>query len=433
VGEESGLRLGLVGDAEIAAPWLRRFDPRQHASPVADGFTRVCLHSDAATASCIDNLFPGRVELGPTIFSSMGKTRRKKSAAPVTTITSGESGVSQGSNQMITRPRLRRLMLLHERLSAQFRADPQPAKYVNATAIAQELGYERRAIKRDIEWMQDEWHFPIEYNPARHGYYYTREVTQFPTLHITTGQMMALTLACQFIEANRNTPFVQPLREAFQLLEESFCDETVSISFHALCERIRFYPAFEAQFDFEVFDAFREACQNHFQITFTHRKPQPGATADRRRLAPLRLRMMDGGWYAIGYDYERQAIRQFLLSRVTAAQVETQSFEREQYLDLLKEYEKRQGMGPFGNQHPELIRLHFDAEVATIVQERLWHPTQAFTTLENGGLEMTLEMEPNIDLQRWLNGFLGQFEVLEPLSLRQRMAAIGKRMVERHG
>jgi len=87
----------------------------------------------------------------------------------------------------ITRPRLRRLMLLHERLTEEFQADPPLSRYLNATSIARELNYERRTIKRDIEILQDEWKFPIEYSHKHHGYFYTREVKKFPTLHITTG------------------------------------------------------------------------------------------------------------------------------------------------------------------------------------------------------------------------------------------------------
>lgn len=363
----------------------------------------------------------------------MGQSSRAGHRGEVKVVLTGKAkGADAKGPTTITRPRLRRLMLLHERLTEQFQADPPPSRYLNATSIARELDYERRTIKRDIEILQDEWKFPIEYSRKHHGYYYTREVKKFPTLHITTGQVMAVTLACQFIRANRNTPFAEPMLETLQSLEETFCDEQISIDFQALCERIRFFPSFEAIFDVEIFEVFRSAAQEQHWLTFYHRKPDPEAKAEKRRLAVLTLQLINGGWYAVGFDEERQAIRQFLLARVSEVAVEKTKFQRDKYEALLKKYQQRTGMGPFGNQNPERIRIRFDREVAAFVQERDWHPSQAFRTLKNGKLEMTLEMEPNIDLQRWLAGWLGQFEVLEPVALREKVAEIGARMVERH-
>jgi len=127
---------------------------------------------------------------------------------------------------------------------------------------------------------------------------------------------MAVTLACQFIRANRNTPFAEPMLETLQSLEETFCDEQISIDFQALCERIRFFPSFEAIFDVEIFEAFRSAAQEQPWLTFYQRKPDPEAKAEKRRLAVLTLQLINGGWYAVGFDEERQAIWKFLLARV---------------------------------------------------------------------------------------------------------------------
>ena len=46
--------------------------------------------------------------------------------------------------------------------------------------------------------MRDRLRMPIEYNPGRVGYFYTEEVSSFPTLQITEGELFALVVAAVY-------------------------------------------------------------------------------------------------------------------------------------------------------------------------------------------------------------------------------------------
>ena len=71
----------------------------------------------------------------------------------------------------------------------------QSSRHPNATSLAAELEVSAKSIHRDLEFMRDRLELPLAYNRARNGYHYTEEVSSFPTLQITEGELFALLVA----------------------------------------------------------------------------------------------------------------------------------------------------------------------------------------------------------------------------------------------
>src|SRR5204863_6264221 len=84
----------------------------------------------------------------------------------------------------LSRPPLERMLRIHQAL--------QSAKRPNASTLARELEVNPKSIHRDIEFMRDRLDLPIEYDSHRFGYFYTEEVSAFPTVQITEGELFAL-------------------------------------------------------------------------------------------------------------------------------------------------------------------------------------------------------------------------------------------------
>lgn len=64
------------------------------------------------------------------------------------------------------------------------------------------------------------------------------------------------------------------------------------------------------------------------------------------------------------------------------------------------------------------VRILFAVSVAHYIREWLWHRSQTFRDRPDGRLELTLEVADTIEIRRWVLGFGGDAEVLEPASLR---------------
>jgi predicted DNA-binding transcriptional regulator YafY len=65
------------------------------------------------------------------------------------------------------------------------------------------------------------------------------------------------------------------------------------------------------------------------------------------------------------------------------------------------------------------IRLKFDAGIARIFEETIWHPSQMLKRQKDGSLLMTLQVMDTVELYSWILSWGDRVEVLEPEELRQ--------------
>src|SRR5947199_6770712 len=110
-----------------------------------------------------------------------------------------------------------------------------------------------KSIHRDLEFMRDRLKLPLEYDGSRYGYYYTQQVSSFPTLQITEGELFALLVAEKALQQYRGTPFEEPLVSAFKKMAASLPD-AVSFNLADWEQTISFRHSAEPVLDLEVFD-----------------------------------------------------------------------------------------------------------------------------------------------------------------------------------
>src|SRR5437879_3782521 len=115
-----------------------------------------------------------------------------------------------------SRPPLERMLRIHQAI--------QSGAYPNASSLARDLEVSTKSIHRDIEFMRDRLELPLEYNGPRFGYFYTQEVSSFPTLQITEGELFALLVAEKALQQYRGTNFERPLISAFKKKAASLPD-----------------------------------------------------------------------------------------------------------------------------------------------------------------------------------------------------------------
>jgi len=87
----------------------------------------------------------------------------------------------------------------------------QSGKYPNASKLAREMEVSTKSIHRDLEFMRDRLGLPLEYDGSRFGYFYTQEVSSFPTMQVTEGELFALLVAEKALQQYRGTNFEKPL------------------------------------------------------------------------------------------------------------------------------------------------------------------------------------------------------------------------------
>ncbi len=153
-----------------------------------------------------------------------------------------------------------------------------------------------------------------------------------------------------------------------------------------------------------------------------HRADRPPDRPETREVDPYALAHMAGNWYLSGHDHLRGAVRTFRLDRIEEITVLPRTFVRPDGAQL---------SGRDGEPRPIEIRALFDAEVARWVREERSYFTVAEEAAADG-LLVTLRVRVESEVLSWLLGWGRHVRVLEPESLRHRIAEEARGMLAVH-
>jgi proteasome accessory factor B len=304
-----------------------------------------------------------------------------------------------------SRPPLERMLRIHQAL--------QSGKFPNASTLAQEIEVATKTIHRDIEFMRDRLGLPVEFDSRRNGYHYTEEVSAFPNIQITEGEIFALIVAEKALQQYRGTNFEKPLLSAIRKMEQSLPD-TISLNLADIEQTISFRTRAEPILNLEIFDTLARAAAHRQQIELAYRKPGR-KEAEPRLVDPYHLANINGEWYLFAYDHARQDIRTFVPVRVQSVKLTGKTFERPQKFSLAKRLRDSFGVRSGEGEYEVVIR--FNARAADYVREKKWHESQQLCELKGGGVELRMKLSSLMEIERWVLSWGGDAKVLKPREL----------------
>ena len=289
----------------------------------------------------------------------------------------------------------------------------QAGGFPNAAKLAREIEVATKTIHRDIEFMRDRLNLPIEFNPAKNGYAYTGEVSAFPTMQITEGELFALVVAEKALQQYRGTSFEKPLLSAIRKMEQALPD-TISLNLADIGQTISFRTRAEPILDLKIFDVLAKAVAQRQQLELHYRKPgQPKTEA--RLVDPYHLANINGEWFLFAHDHARKDIRTFVPARIQSAKPTGKTFERSQKFSLEKRL--RDSFGVHSGDGAYEVVIRFDPHAADYVREKKWHPSQQLRELKGGGVELKLKLSSLAEIERWVLSWGGGAKVLKPREL----------------
>ena len=304
-----------------------------------------------------------------------------------------------------SRPPLERMLRIHQVLQA--------GGFPNASKLAREIEVATKTIHRDIEFMRDRLNLPIEFNPGKNGYFYTGEVSAFPTMQITEGELFALVVAEKALQQYRGTSFEKPLLSAIRKMEQALPD-TISLNLADIGRTISFRTRAEPVLDLKIFDALAKAVAQRQQLDVHYRKPGQAKT-EPRLVDPYHLANINGEWFLFAYDHARKDIRTFVPARIKSVKPTGRTFERSQKFSL--ERRLRDSFGVHSGVGEYEVVLRFSARAAEYVREKKWHQSQQLRELKGGGVELKLKLSSLAEIERWVLSWGGGAKVLKPREL----------------
>lgn len=313
------------------------------------------------------------------------------------------------------RPPLERMLRIHQALMG--------GGHPNAAQLAREIEVSSKTIHRDLDFMRERMNLPVAFDHAHNGYFYDGEVSNFPTMQITEGEVFALVVAEKALQQYRGTSFEKPLLSAIRKMEQALPD-TISLNLADVDQSISFRTRVEPILNLEIFDVLARAVAGRQQLELQYRKP--GQKAEKRLVDPYHLANINGEWFLFAYDHGRKDIRTFAPVRIKSARPTGTIFERSQNFSLEKRL--RDSFGVHSGEGSFDVVVRFVPRVADYVREKKWHPSQTLRELKGGAVELSMKLSSLSEVQRWVLSWGGDAKVIQPReladSVRQAAAAI---------
>ena len=128
---------------------------------------------------------------------------------------------------------------------------------------------------------------------------------------------------------------------------------------------------------------------------------------------PYLLLYHKGAMYAVVYVPTHDNYIFLPVQRIQAVEPTGERFTRDPEFSLERLREGRFGIFGGPDLEPERVVLRFSPEIADVVAERIWHPSQQITRNDDGSLTMELETVVSDELRAWIGSWLGHVEVVE--------------------
>ena len=300
------------------------------------------------------------------------------------------------------------------------------SQFPNASTLAAEIEVATKTIHRDIEFMRDRLNLPIEFDPRRNGYRYIGEVSAFPTMQITEGELFALVVAEKALQQYRGTSFEKPLLSAIKKMEQSLPD-TISLNLADIEQTISFRMRAEPVLDLSIFDTLAKAAARRKQLELIYRKPGQ-AKGEPRLVDPYHLANINGEWFLFAYDHARKDIRTFVPARIQSVHPTGKTFERSSKFSLEKRLRDSFGVHSGEGEYDVVIR--FNPRVADYVREKKWHESQQLRELKGGGVELRMKLSSLAEVERWILSWGGDAKVMQPRELAEAVRRSARRILQ---
>ena len=318
----------------------------------------------------------------------------------------------------------------HDRLARFYRvlrflaAHPEGA---SVDAVAGFVAMSRRTVYRDLRALEGEIGIPLWNEDGRWGIV---EGAFLPPLRLTLDEAVAFFFAARLTAqfADRYDP---DMGAAFQKLAE-ILPPVVARHLERTIDVLASRPPDEQLTRHLRLLARAWAERRVVELTYDAATYSPGRPPRRSRIHPylIEASATTRALYLMGYDESRGAVRTFKLQRVLELSIAPETFEPPD--PAVVQEGLARAWGVIADQEEVEVELRFDAEIAGLVTETTWHPTELVTRQADGSVLWRARVPGTLEIRRWILGWGAQVEVLAPPELRDEVAATYRKAAARY-
>jgi proteasome accessory factor B len=317
------------------------------------------------------------------------------------------------------RPLLNRLNVIQDRL--------RRAHRVTAGLLARELGVTRRTLQRDLDLLRDDYGAPIRYDAAKRSLVLTDKTWSMPGITLNEGELLGLALGAALAAQYRGTPLAKHLWRLFGKLRSHLTDP-IEFDPGLIAERLSFFSGPQHPLREDVWRAVVRALRSGRRLAIEYQAAGYDTPAN-VSVDPQHLACHVGDWYLLGWRPDRGEQRVYALWRIRSARVTALASEAPPFDDAKALDGRFARFLPLGRESLA-VRVRLDANCARHALEVHWHPEQKVQRHRDGSATLSLPIPSELEALAWVLRLGRGAKVLGPATLKQRVEAELRAMLE---
>ena len=292
------------------------------------------------------------------------------------------------------RPLWRRLQAIHHAI--------KEGRCPNASTLARELSVSTKTVQRDLDYLRDELHAPIEYDRQENGYRYARGDYVLPFLPVDGKDLFSIGVAAQVLALLGAAPLARDLKDCYGRLAE-LMPPAVRLPPETVMEKLALRAnAFRPVRD-DTWQAVVDCLQRgvSLSIRYRHAGGRPG---EPRVIRPYALILSGRDWMLLAPEESSDQVKSFYLARIDAATPTGRRYAIPRDFDVDAFY--RDTFGIFvGGGKPFRFSVRFSRDVSDEIREIRWHPKQKVETAPGGEAILELPARSVREARRFVLGY----------------------------
>jgi predicted DNA-binding transcriptional regulator YafY len=285
-----------------------------------------------------------------------------------------------------------------------------------------------RSVYRDLEVLQTAG-FPIcnEKVDGKKAWAVMDTFKHSIPIPLDMPELMALYFSLDMLRAMHDTVFYESLESLFQKIKATLPPESTEFLKNlqkALCVDQKQYRQYGKLKN--IITGINDAVIHSRSINIIYFALSKKSRT-KRAVDPYRIWFINGTFYLVGYCHLRREVRTFALDRIRNIESTDNRFiipDDFDFNDFMKG-----GFGAYCGGIPEKVRITFASEIAGYIEEKIWHESQKITRTMDGSIVFEATVAVNEELENWVLSWGAKARVLDPVTLRTRIASEAEKML----
>ena len=290
--------------------------------------------------------------------------------------------------------------------------------------LANTLGVDKATIQRDIDLLRE---MGIQIVARGKQGYEMNSDFFLPALNLNLEEALALITAASIYKANEGQQTKDTLDNAIAKIATDLPKSTQRV-LQQIVPQIDMLDAQVSEPDKiqSHRETLYEAIREKRKVTMAYESFSRGKRTH-HRFSPYAVMFRKHAWYAIGYSETRGRVLTFRINRIHHLSISHTPYTIPDDFTVQKYLEKSWDVMLGAETH---VVIKFAPRIAPLIREVRWHSTQKLHTMPDGALRFEVTVAGLREIGWWVMTWGDEAEVMEPKTLRERVAETAQRMVE---